>query len=297
LHLGTEIISSDSRQVYRGMDIGTAKPDSKDRARVAHHLIDVVDPDEPFSAGRFRTMAQPVIARLHRQARIPIVVGGTGLYVKLLIQGLWQGPQSALGGDWDLRERLRKEEAIYGPGYLHQKLQAVDSESANRINPRDLVKIIRAIEVYERTASPLSAFHHGHRFGERPYRAIMIGLRRSRPDLYRRIERRVDEMMGRGFEEEVKGLLKKGYSPDLSSMKGLGYRQMIGYLKGEYDRNEAIRRLKRDTRRYAKRQFTWFNRDPDIQWIDLGPSDRVEEISFRVRTVIQQREEIAHAKG
>jgi tRNA dimethylallyltransferase len=286
--LGTELISADSRQVYRGMDIGTAKPTPAERARVTHHLLDVVEPDQPFSAGQFRVLASAVIEKLHQQGRIPIVIGGTGLYVKLLAYGVWQGPPSATGADWDLRRRLRREEEIQGAGYLHHRLREIDPESAARIKPRDLSKIIRAIEVFEKTGRPLSAFHREHRFQERPYRAVMIGLRRSRPDLYRRIEERVDRMMKEGLVEEVRGLLSKGYSPDLSSMQGLGYRQIIGYLKKRYDLTEAVRLLKRDTKRYAKRQMTWFNRDPSIQWIDLQEADETKEAWVKVDSVIRK---------
>lgn len=281
--LCTELISADSRQVYRGMDVGTAKPSLADRARVTHHLIDVAEPDQLFSAGRFRAMASDVVAKLHRQGRIPIVVGGTGLYVKLLTHGLWKGPQA----DWSLREQLRREEAIQGSGHLHRRLRAVDPASAEKIKPQDKAKLIRAIEVYELTGRPLSALHREHQFRERPYQTVMIGLRRSRPDLYRRIEERADRMMKDGLVEEVRGLQSKGYGEDLSSMKGLGYRQMIGYLNGKYDLSEAVRLLKRDTKRYAKRQFTWFHRDPSIQWLDLSESDDVKEAYTKVESVVR----------
>ena len=264
--LGSEIISADSRQVYRGMDIGTAKPKPADREQVIHHLINVVNPDEAFSAGRFRMMAQVAIDRLHQRSRIPIVVGGTGLYVKLLLQGLCTGSRA----DWVLREHLRGEEERYGPQFLHGRLQGVDPESARRIAPQDLPKIIRAIEVYEQTGTPISRYHLDHHFGEKPYRAIVIGLRRERPDLYRRIESRVDSMLDNGLVEEVRVLMGKGFSPELSSMKGLGYRQIIAYLNKAYGLEEAVRRIKQETRRYAKRQLTWFNRDPSIRWIRRG---------------------------
>lgn len=280
--LRTELISADSRQVYRGVDIGTAKPSLADRARVTHHLIDVAEPDQLFSAGRFRAIASDVIAKLHRQGRIPIIVGGTGLYVKLLSHGLWKGPQA----DWNLREQLRREEAIQGSGHLHKKLSAVDPESAEKISPRDKAKLIRAIEVYELTGRPLSALHREHQFQERPYQTVMIGLARSRPDLYRRIEERVDGMIKEGLVEEVRRLRAMGYSEDLPSMKGLGYRQMIGYLNGKYDLGEAVRLLKRDTKRYAKRQFTWFHRDPSIRWIDLSETDDVKEAYSKAHALI-----------
>ncbi len=287
----SEVISADSRMVYRGMDVGTAKPGPAERADVVHHLIDIVAPDEPFSAGRFKALAAAVIDRMQRGAKAPIVVGGTGLYVKLLLHGLWEGPEA----DWPFRERLYEDERREGAGYLHQRLKEIDPDSARAIKPQDRSKLVRAIEVYEKTGRPLSDHHREHRFSEKPYEAIQIGLRRSRADLYRRIEARVDQMMAAGLVEEVRGLIEKGYSDELPSMKGLGYRQIVGYIKGEYDRAEAVHRLKRDTKRYAKRQFTWFNRDSSIQWIDLSESEGVDEAYLKVETILNQ--ELMHAKS
>lgn len=281
----SEIVSADSRMVYRGMDIGTAKPGPDERSGVVHHGIDIVDPDGSFSAGRFRTLAAAAIERMRREGKIPIVVGGTGLYVKLLVRGLWAGPEA----DWPLRERLFAEERREGEGTLHQRLKEIDPESARAIRPKDLSKIVRAIEVYEKTGRPLSDFHREHRFSERPYETLQIGLRRSRPDLYRRIESRVDEMMAKGLVEEVRGLIGKGVSPEQPSMKGLGYRQIAGYLNGEYGLEEAAHRLKRDTKRYAKRQFTWFNADPSIGWIDLSESEGDEEAYQKVEGVVEEQ--------
>jgi tRNA dimethylallyltransferase len=291
LKLGSEIISADSRMVYHGMDVGTAKPGPAERTGVVHHLMDVVAPDEPFSAGRFKTLASAVIERMQREGKIPIIVGGTGLYVKLLLHGLWEGPEA----DWPFREGLYEDERREGAGYLHQRLKTIDPDSALAIKPQDRSKLVRAIEVYEKTGRPISEHHREHRFSEKPYEAILIGLRRSRDDLYRRIETRVDQMLADALVEEVRGLIEKGYSAELPSMKGLGYRQIVGYIKGEYDRAGAVDRLKRDTKRYAKRQFTWFNRDPSIRWIDLSESDGVEEAYLKVETVLNQ--ELAHAKN
>lgn len=287
--LKTEVISADSRMVYRGMDIGTAKPKPAERAQVIHHLIDIVNPDEPFSAGRFKNLAAAVIKRLHEEGRIPVVVGGTGLYVKLLMHGLWQGPEA----DRALRERLYEAEKRFGPGHLYRRLQKIDSDSARVIQPRDLPKVVRAIEVYEETGRPLSAFHREHRFSEKPYEAVVVGIRRPRPDLYQRIEARVNEMLDRGLVDEVRALMAKGYSAELPAMKGLGYRQVVGYLQGRYDLTEAVHRLKRDTQRYAKRQFTWFNHDPAIRWVDLSGADDVDEAYRKAMRIIEQ--EISYA--
>jgi tRNA dimethylallyltransferase len=283
--LGSEIISADSRMVYRGMDIGTDKPGAEERAAVVHHGIDLIEPDARFSAGRFKTLAEDAIEGLVRIGRVPVVVGGTGLYVKLLLHGLWAGPEA----DWSFRERLYSEAVDRGGEYLHRRLESIDPVSARAIRPQDRSKLVRAIEVYEKTGRPLSEFHREHRFSERRYEAIQIGLRRSRPDLYRRIETRVDRMMARGLEEEVRGLIQKGCPADTPAMKGLGYRQILGWLNGEYDRTEAVHRLKRDTKRYAKRQFTWFNRDPSIRWIDLAESDGDGEAFKKVEAAVAEQ--------
>ncbi|HSG05795.1 MAG TPA: tRNA (adenosine(37)-N6)-dimethylallyltransferase MiaA, partial [Nitrospiria bacterium] len=267
--LGTEVLSADSRMVFRGMDIGTAKPTLEERQGVPHHLIDVADPDETFSAGRFRGEAIPILDRLLARGMVPIVVGGTGLYIKLLFRGLWTGP----GADWNLRKALYREEEEGGPGTLHARLLKVDPESAGRIAPADQPKLVRAIEVFEKTGTPLSAHHRDHGFPEKSFDTLFLGLRRERPDLFKRIEKRVDRMVEMGLPGEVEGLIARGYSPDLPSMKGLGYRQMAGYLDGQYNFSEAVRILKKDTKRYAKRQFTWFNRDPDIRWVELAEGD------------------------
>ena len=293
LMLKTEIISADSRQIYRGMDIGTAKPSLEARKQIVHHMIDRVDPDQRFSAGQFRREAQRSIEGLHRNGKIPIVIGGTGLYLKLLFMGVWEGPTA----DWVLRERLQKEEAANGPGFLHQELKRFDPESAEKIMPNDVSKIIRAIEVYRIMGQPISVFHRQHRFADHPYQVLVIGLRRARTDLYERIETRVDGMINNGLEEETSSLFGKGYSENLGSMKGLGYRQMGGYLKGRYDRAEAIRLIKRDTRRYAKRQLTWFNRDPLTHWLDLEPNEGSAKTIGKITEFIGRQEEAVHAES
>lgn len=280
--LRTEVISADSRMVYRGMDIGTAKPTLPDRMGIPHHLIDVADPDEIFNVGRFRAEATPILDALLARGKTPIVVGGTGLYVKLLFRGLWQGP----GADWDLRKTLYREEERGGSGTLHSRLSRIDPESAGRISPADQPKLVRAIEVFELTGRPLSVHHREHGFPEKRYNTFFLGLRRGRADLFKRIEHRVAKMVEMGLPGEVEKLMARGFSPDLSSMKGLGYRQMAGYLQGRYDLEEAVRLLKRDTKRYAKRQFTWFKRDPEIQWVDLDDRDSGDLVFEKISRII-----------
>jgi len=276
--LGTDILTADSTQVYRGMDIGTDKPRLDERAGVPHRLIDLVAPDEPFNAGLYRRAALGEIARLHGEGLAPLVVGGTGLYVRALAYGLWEGPPA----DWELRRNLREDEAVHGEGHLWRTLQSVDPALAGTLHARDHNKIVRALEVAIRTGVPLSEWHRRHHFQERPFRSIMIGLTMDRAALYRRIDARVLREIDDGLLEETRTLLDCGYDETLGSMKALGYRQMTGYVQGRYSWEEAVRRLQRDTRHFAKRQLTWFRHDPAVQWLAIGEEESVEQIARRV---------------
>ncbi|MCC7203026.1 MAG: tRNA (adenosine(37)-N6)-dimethylallyltransferase MiaA [Nitrospirae bacterium] len=262
--LNGEVISADSMQVYEGMDIGTAKPAKEDLARVRHHMLGIVSPGKRFSAGEYVRFVRPVIERLHRDGKMPILTGGTGLYIRAVVDGICEAPQA----DKELRRRLLKEEEERGSGYLYKRLQDVDPVSSARIKPNDTVRIIRALEVYEITGVPISDIQDTHGFGERPYDTVMIGLAMDRKELYKRIERRIDRMMENGLEAEVRGLIDNGYEAFILT-NGLGYKQIAGYIKGWYSLDESIRLLKRDTRRYAKRQITWFRRDRRIRWHDV----------------------------
>jgi tRNA dimethylallyltransferase len=264
-----QIVSADAMQVYRYMDIGTAKPTQQEQARVRHHLIDVVDPDEPFSAARFKTAAAAVIGELHEKGHPVFVVGGTGLYIKALTRGLFRVQE----GNGALRERLRAEVKDLGSPVLHQRLQDLDPGAAARIHPHDAYRIVRALEVLELTGKPLSEHHSAHGFSDDPYHVLKIGLFLDREMLYQRINQRVDRMLEAGFLKEVKGLLSRGYSPKLKSMKSIGYRHMAEYLEGDVTWEETVRRFKRDTRRYAKRQMAWFKADPEILWLQPSAID------------------------
>jgi tRNA dimethylallyltransferase len=264
-----QIVSADAMQVYRYMDIGTAKPTQQEQARVRHYLIDVVDPDEPFSAARFKTAAEAVIAELHEKGHPVFVVGGTGLYIKALTRGLFRVQE----GNGALRERLRAEAKDLGSRVLHQRLQDVDPEGAARIHPHDAYRIVRALEVLELTGKPLSEHHIAHGFSDDPYHVLKIGLFLDREVLYQRINQRVDRMLEAGFLKEVKRLLHRGYSPKLKSLKSIGYRHMTEYLQGNAPWDETVRRFKRDTRRYAKRQMAWFKADPEIHWLQPSAID------------------------
>lgn len=273
-----EILSADSMQVYRRMDIGTAKPSRKERELVPHHLIDILDPDQDYSAALFRAQADPIILRLHER-RIPIfVAGGTGLYLKALARGLFHGP----GADPELRRNLKERAAREGSWALHRELAGLDPDAACRIHAGDLLRIVRALEVHAQTQRPISDFHRVHAFQERPYEILKIGLGREREALCRRIEDRVDQMIAGGWIEEVRMLLDSGCSRDLKSMRSLGYRHLAAFLQGETDLPEAVAAIKRDTRRYAKRQMTWFRADEGIHWFEPD-----SEIDLRIEALVK----------
>jgi len=268
--LAGEIISADAMQVYRHMDIGTAKPSKDQVARVPHHLVDVVDPDEPFSAASFRTMAGSIIGDLHERGKAVFVVGGTGLYIKALTQGLFQVQKQ----DSTIRERLKAELKTLGLEAIYERLKGVDPEGAAKIHPKDSYRVIRALEVFQVTGKPISEHHRTHEFSDEPYRVLKIGLSMDREILYHRINERVEQMLSQGFVDEVKGLLDRGYGPGLKSMQSIGYRHVSEFLLGNVDWDETVRLFKRDTRRYAKRQFTWFKTDLEVQW------RQAEEVEF-----------------
>jgi tRNA dimethylallyltransferase len=267
--LGAEIISADAMQVYRYMDIGTAKASPEQRARVRHHLIDVVDPDEPFSAAHFETMACAKVQDLHQKGLPIFVVGGTGLYIKVLTRGLFPSK----GQDGDVRKGLRKEAETLGLEALYRRLQQVDPVAAKEIHPNDTYRIMRALEVHQVTGQPISRHHGDHGFRDVRYRILAIGLTLDRNILYDRINKRVDLMLGEGLLEEVRWLLDHGYPSTLKPMHSIGYRHMGDYLEGRVTWDETLRLLKRDTRRYAKRQLTWFRADPDVHWLEPGQVD------------------------
>lgn len=258
----TEIISADSMQIYKGLDIGTAKPSKEDMNAIPHHMIDIVDPDVRFSTGEYVSLARPIIEGLHGRRKIPVVAGGTGLYIRALIDGLCEAPKA----DWRVRKRLLSAEEKHGRGYLYRRLRDVDPLSAERIEPNDTSKIIRALEVYETAGIPLSSIQEIHGFKERRYDPlIFIGITLERKNLYKRIEERVDRMIEAGLEVEVRRLVDSG-GGSLPAMQGLGYKQLAGYVRGEYSFDEAVRLFKRDTKRYAKRQLTWFRREERMRW-------------------------------
>ena len=264
--LGGEIISADSVQVYRGFDLGTAKPSLEERQKVPHHLIDILGPEEDYSAASFRDQADRIIRDFQEKGKAIFVVGGTGLYLKVLSRGLFHGP----GGDPYLRDSLRQKAEGQGEGYLHRELAKVDPEAASRVHPHDTFRIIRALEVYHHSGKPLSQLQKEHGFRESPYEVLKIGLSAERRELYRRIDSRVDSMLDKGWLKEVQDLLNRGISPRVKPMQSLGYGRLISFLRGEMDWARAVFLIKQDTRRYAKRQTTWFKADPEINWFSAG---------------------------
>jgi tRNA dimethylallyltransferase len=258
-----EIISADSRQIYRYMNIGTAKPEPKQLAEISHYIVDFIDPDEHFDARQFALMAHEIILKLTKKKKLPFVVGGTGLYIKALLNGLFEDHYS----DPSVRVKLKKEADEYGKKMLYERLKTIDPETANRLHSNDTYRIIRALEVFEMSGKPISKWHREHQFSETRYCVLKLGLYLEREILYKQIDRRVDIMISAGLIEEVQAIIKRGYSPDLKSMKAIGYNHIIDYLMGNCTMQEAVRLLKRDTRRYSKRQMTWFRADPEINWI------------------------------
>ncbi|MEE4114409.1 MAG: tRNA (adenosine(37)-N6)-dimethylallyltransferase MiaA [Desulfobacteraceae bacterium] len=274
-----EIVGADSMQIYRRMDIGTAKPTAAERAAAPHHMIDIVDPDEAFDAAAYAAMADEVVRRTSDRGRVAFVVGGTGLYIKALIHGLFEkGPS-----DPAVRRRLKRQLESEGAAVLMGRLKAIDSPAAERIHPNDTYRIMRALEVFEVTGEPLTVFHQRHGFREQRFNTLELGLFWPRPVLYERINRRVDAMMAQGFLNEVRQLMASGYGGDLKSMQSLGYRHLAAVVRGETSLAEAVTVLKRDHRRYAKRQLTWFGARQSIHW--LTP-DQAASAAERIRTFL-----------
>jgi len=259
--LGAEIVNADSLQVYRYLDIGTAKPTAAARAAVPHHLLDVVDPDENYDAARYLAAADAAVEAIVRRGRLPLVVGGTGLYIRALLFGLCPVPAVPAV----VRRQVREQLAAAGPEVLHRQLQRLDPETASRLHPRDRSRLTRALEVRLATGRSLREFQEAHRFARPRYRFLHLFLAGDREQLYRRIEERVDAMLAAGFLDEVRSLLDHGYDPGLKPLQSIGYRQLVLHLQGRLSLAEARRLIIRDTRRYAKRQFTWFARERGVQ--------------------------------
>jgi len=282
---GAEIVAADSRQVYRGLDLGTAKPSAADRDRIPHHMIDIVEPDQAYNAGHYERDASRCIDALTRRGAKVLVVGGTGLYLRALLWGLCDGPPA----DDDFRaEWLEREREL--PGVLYRRLSDVDPRAAALIHPNDLPKILRAVEVHALTGVPLSVLHESHGFRIPRYPYVIFGLRRDREDLHRRIDARVEEMVAQGLVDEVDRLRQRGYGSHLPAMRAVGYHQILDAFEGRYTMDEAVRLIARETRRYAKRQMTWFGADPTIRWLHLEPESPPAETADRILACLDAAE-------
>ena len=276
----TEIVNADSMQVYRFMDIGTAKPSAPDRLRIRHHVIDIVNPDEDYTAAQYKLDAARHIDEIHQRGKNIFVVGGTGLYIRALTRGLFKGP----GRNEMLRMKLERLSEKKGKGYLYRILKRVDPVSASKIHPNNEARIVRALEVYLSAGKSISSFQMEHGFMEMPYKTLYIGLAKDRLMLYQDIDARVDRMIEAGFIDEVKRLLDMGFAPELKPMQALGYKEAVLYLHGEIGFDDMVIEIKKNTKRYAKRQLTWFKKEPDIIW--LGAID-VPQITSRVKRFLE----------
>lgn len=277
-HLQGEIISADSRQIFKFMDIGTAKPSPEQRAPILHHFIDVIPPEQHYSAGEYGRQSRKVIETIFHRGGVPIVVGGSGLYIRALVDGLFDPKVS----DPEVRERLRQKAKDMGIELLHMQLREIDPETAARIHPKDSQRIIRALEVNEITGQPLSRLQKESEERLPNFDPVFVGLTMVREELYHRIDRRVDDMVEKGLIGEVKRLSEMGYDRSINAMQTVGYQEVFAFLEGKIDLDEAVRLIKRNSRRYAKRQLTWFKKDERVQWFRIEGSESIDEIGEHI---------------
>jgi len=271
LMVNGEVVTADSAQVYRYMNIGTAKPTLEERRGIPHHMIDVVNPDEEFSVAQYKAMAEDAIRNILSRGKVPIVVGGTGLYISSLVYNI---RFSDTMSDWGFRERMKALAEQHGPEYLHERLKEIDPDSAGRIHPNNVKRVIRALEVFETTGRTMTEHQAESRKEQPEFDYQLFGLIMDRQKLYERIGRRTDLMMENGLADEVAGLLKMGYSRDLVSMQALGYKELAAAISGECTMEEAVEKIKLGTRHLAKRQITWFRSMDDLKWLDTQALDR-----------------------
>lgn len=280
--LGGEIVSIDSVQIYRGLDIGSAKPPAADRERIPHHLIDRLDPTQDCNVAEFAALALQAIDEISARGAVPIAVGGTNLYVRVLVHGIFDAPDASP----EIRARHESDLATYGVAHLHDELRSVDAILADRIHPNDFIRISRGLEVYELTGRPLSEHQSEHAFKTPNVEALKIAVNRPREELYQRIDARVDAMLAAGFVDEVRALAERGLV-GLKPLQSLGYRHIGSYLAGDVEFEEAVRTLKRDTRRFAKQQLSWLRSEPNVVWT-LADVD-LDELERDVRAFIEER--------
>ena len=275
-----EIISADSMQVYQNMEIGSAKIRPEEMGQVPHHLIDILDPREPFDVVTFQKLAKEAVSQIHQRDRIPILTGGTGFYIQSVVYDI---DFTEADSDDTFRRHLETLAADKGGEFLHQMLKEQDPQAAEQIHPRNVKRVIRALEFYRQTGTRISEHNEEQRRKCSPYQFLYLVLNDKREHLYQRIDARVDQMMRDGLLEEVQKLRDMGCTKDMTSMEGLGYKELLAYLDGEYPLEEAVRILKRDTRHFAKRQLTWFRRERDVTWIQ---KDEFQYDTDRILTYI-----------
>jgi tRNA dimethylallyltransferase len=285
--IGGEIVGADSRQIYRYMDIGTAKPTLEERVRVPHHLIDIRNPNEEYSAAEYAKDASAAIHEIHIRGKIPLLVGGTGLYIQAVLSGMFEGP----GRDEVFRAQMRSFVNAYGSTCLHKELCRVDPKTAQRVHSNDLMRIIRALEVHHLTGKPISEYQASATEPLALYHSCFLVLSIERRALYARINARVDQMISQGLIEEVQGLIKRGYHADLNSMNSVGYKEIMEFLFGIRDLPSAVELIKRNTRRYAKRQLTWFRKYQSSFWIDCEESETFEDVVEKCLRIISRWKE------
>lgn len=283
--IGGEIISADSMQVYKYMDIGTAKIRSEEMDGVPHHLIDILEPDVAFNVAMFKDLAKSAVEDIYSRGRIPILVGGTGFYIQALLYDIDFSEEDS---DSSIRKELETLVEIKGAAFLHEKLREVDPESAEQIHANNVKRVIRALEYYQLHGEKISTHNETERHKESPYDFLYFVLTHDRQVLYERIEKRIDQMIDHGLISEVDNLLKKGYDSSLVSMQGLGYKELIPYLQKKCTLDEAIYVLKRDTRHFAKRQLTWFRRERNVRWLDKSLVSSDEEILKEILNTIDR---------
>jgi tRNA dimethylallyltransferase len=280
--LSTEIISADSMQIYRYLDIGTAKPTPEQRQQITHHMLDVVNPDEPYNAALYSQQAEQMAVKLFQLDKIPFVVGGSGLYIRALIDGIFDQPK--IDAEW--RNKFKLENENRSSPELYTELQQIDATAAEKIHQNDRRRILRALEVYYYFHIPISRLQQEQREQGSRFQPCFIGLKLEMPELYLWIDFRVDRMLKQGWVEEVKQLQQKGYSPNLSAMQGLGYRHINAYLDNKIELSEMIYLIKRDTRHYAKRQMTWFRANNRINWFEIKETNK-SDIIVQILSVIE----------
>ena len=276
-----EIISGDSMLVYRDMNIGTAKPTAEELAAVPHHLVNILPPEAGFSVVDFKEQAQRLITEINGRGHLPIIAGGTGLYIKALLEDY---AFNSVSEDSELRQQLTHEAEANGPEALHARLAALDAEAAQRIHPNNVRRVVRALEA---ALSGEQVNQYGA--SESPYNALVIGLEMERAALYERINQRVDLMLAAGLEQEVRELLDHGVSPECQSMQSIGYRQMVWYLNGSMDYEQAVDKLKQATRNFAKRQITWYKKMPYIQWLQLDAKPNYANVVGRICEMLVEK--------